>query len=104
MIVFGEVTTKAKIDYQKTVRDVVKKIGYDDSIKVFPFCLSFFDPPPQIFLQGLIMKLAVFLLQLESSLKTLPKECTKTKRKKMLELVIRYSLPLQSWASYIVLL
>ena len=32
-MVFGETNTKAKIDYQKVVRDAIKDIGYDDSSK-----------------------------------------------------------------------
>jgi S-adenosylmethionine synthetase len=30
VIVFGEITTKAHVDFQKTVRDAVKHIGFDD--------------------------------------------------------------------------
>lgn len=37
ILVFGEITTKAVLDYQKIVRDTIKQIGYDDSAKGFDY-------------------------------------------------------------------
>lgn len=31
ILVFGEITTKASLDYQKIIRDTIQKIGYNDS-------------------------------------------------------------------------
>lgn len=36
-MVFGEITTKSPLDYQKVIRDAIKKIGYDDSAKGFDY-------------------------------------------------------------------
>jgi S-adenosylmethionine synthetase len=37
VMVFGEITTKGLLDFQKVVRDAVKDIGFDDSAKGFDY-------------------------------------------------------------------
>lgn len=33
ILVFGEITSKAVVDYQDVIRSTIKQIGYDDSSK-----------------------------------------------------------------------
>ena len=33
IMVFGEISTNARIDYQTVIRNCIKRIGYDDSSK-----------------------------------------------------------------------
>jgi S-adenosylmethionine synthetase len=42
VMVLGEITTQAQLDYQKIIRGVIKDIGYDDSNKgtLQPLCLN----------------------------------------------------------------
>ena len=35
VLVMGEITTSAKVDFQTIIRDTIKEIGYDDSAKGF---------------------------------------------------------------------
>lgn len=37
IMVFGEITTKTRLDYQKVIRNAIKDIGYDDSNKGFDY-------------------------------------------------------------------
>jgi S-adenosylmethionine synthetase len=37
IMVFGEITTKAQLDYQKVVRDCIKQIGYTSSEMGFDY-------------------------------------------------------------------
>ncbi|GLE11816.1 hypothetical protein PINS_up024510 [Pythium insidiosum] len=37
VMIFGEITTKAHVQYEKVIRDTIKQIGYDDPAKGLDF-------------------------------------------------------------------
>jgi S-adenosylmethionine synthetase len=37
VMIFGEITTKSKVNYEQVVRDAIKEIGYDDEAKGFDY-------------------------------------------------------------------
>ncbi|CAD6579345.1 MAG: methionine adenosyltransferase sam2 [Cyphobasidiales sp. Tagirdzhanova-0007] len=52
IMVFGEITTRSPLDYQKIIRDTVKRIGYDSSEKGFDYSIAI-EQQSQDIAQGL---------------------------------------------------
>ena len=49
IMIFGEITTSATVNYEAVIREALKEIGYDDPAKGLDYktCLLYTSPSPR---------------------------------------------------------